>query len=135
MKVYTLLALVPLALSSPLTSAAEGPKHHMQPQSSMEMSQMHIDKMEAHMKDMKKEMAEIRQLKDPDQKKARLQKHMQDMAKMMQEMHKMRPEMSPSETAAHLQMVEKRVDLLQDLFNQMLQSQLVKEGLFYETYD
>jgi phage shock protein A len=135
MKAYTLLVLVPLALSSPLILAAEEPKHHMQSQSSMGMSQTHIDQMEAHMKDMKKEMAEIRQIKDTNKRKARLQKHMQSMANMMQEMHKMRPEMSSSETTVHLQMIEKRVDLLQDFFNLMLQSQLVKEGLFYKTYD
>ena len=105
----------------------------MQSQSSMGMSQAHIDQMEAHMKDMKKEMAEIRQIKDPDKRKTRLQKHMQDMAKMMHEMHEMRPKMSSSETAVHLRMIEKRVDLLQDLFNLMLQSQLAKEGLFYKT--
>lgn len=134
MKAYTLLALVPLALGSPLTTAIGG-QHHMQSKPSMGAAQMHIDQMESHMKEMSKDMAEIRQIKDPDQRKARLQKHMQGMAKMMQEMHKMRPEMSPSETAVHLQMVEKRVDLLQDLFNQMLQSQMVDEGLFFKTYD
>lgn len=135
MKAYTLLALLPLALGSPLTSAAEDPQHHMKSDPSMGMAQTHIDQMEAHMKEMSKEMDEIHKIKDPYKRKTALQKHMQDMAQMMQKMHEMRPQMSPSETAAHLQMVEKRVDLLQDLVNQMLKRQMVDEGLFYKTYD
>lgn len=134
MKAYTLLALVPLTLSSSQTAAAQELKQNIQSQPSMGPAQEHIDQMEVYMKEMSKDMAEIRLLLDPYERKVRLQRHMQSMAKMMREMHRIRPKMSPSETAAHLRMVEKRVDMLQYLIDQILQSQMVKEGLF-KTYD
>ncbi|MEN8132500.1 MAG: hypothetical protein ABFS45_20430 [Pseudomonadota bacterium] len=137
MKSYTLLTLAALALSSPLVLAAGdvgGHPGHQKFSFSIAEAQSHIDQMQAHMQEMRKEMAAIHQLKDSDERETRLRKHLNDMAKMMQEMRKMRPQMSPKESAVHLQMVEQRVDLLQDLVDQMLKSKMAwDEGTFYDS--
>jgi protein subunit release factor A len=136
MKPYTLLTIAALALSSPLALAAgDGGGHPGHKKSSYGSSeaQHHIDQMQAHMQEMRKKMAEIRQIKDSDERKTRLRNHLRDMAKMMQEMRKPRPQ---TEASVHLQMVEKRVDLLQDLVNQMLMSKMMwDEGTFYEVLE
>ena len=140
MKAYTLLAAVLLVLASPLSFSAEGGRmtHHPdmkgRPADMAEMS-AHMDQMQTHMKEMRIEMAEIAQIKDPDKRKARLQKHMQEMAKMMKGMHDLTPMMTQEETKAHLAMVERRVDLLQELLDQLLKSQMISEGAFYKTFD
>lgn len=135
MKAHTFLAIALLALTSPTIFAAgerEGQPFHRAVSEDSSEARMHVEQMETHMKEMRKEMAEIYQIKDSDERKTRLREHLADMAKMMQEMRKMRPHMSPPETAAHLQMVDNRLDLLQDLVDQMLKSQMMSDE---DTFD
>jgi hypothetical protein len=139
MKAYTLLAAVLLAFINPLAFSAEGGgmTHHPDMKGGASMAEMsaHMDQMQSHLKAMRKEMAEIAQIKDPDEREARLRKHLQEMAKMMKGMRDLTPVMTPAETKAHLAMVERRVDLLQELVDQILQRDVIAEGTFPKTHE
>ena len=126
MKTYPLLAILVLALTSPL-ALGEGPPGKFPGVTHPGMAEVreHLDQMQAHMKTMRQEMAEISQIKAPEERMKRLQTHLQGMAKMMQDMHDIRPMMSSTELTSHVKLVEKRMDVLQDLVDLMLNSQMI----------
>ena len=129
MKTYPLVALLVLALTSSLALGGGPPgKYPGVNHSSIAEMSAHLDQMQAHLKDMRQEMAEISQIKEPNERIRRLQKHLQGMAKLMQDMHDMRPMMSPTELTTHVELVERRMDVLQDLMDQILKSQIIMNG-------
>lgn len=88
----------------------------------MSSSQMgHMKQMDAHMETMKKEMAEIRAIKDPMERKRRMGAHMKNMSAMMAKMHANHPDMSGAHQQAHIELLEKRVDILEESLNQVFE--------------
>ena len=126
MKLYTSIALAALLGVSSIASVTAGP-----------MSMDHMNKMHTHMQEMNQEMTTIRQIKDPKERRARMQKHLQGMSAMMKDMHKNQPMMSGDDQQAHIQMLEKRVDLLQEMMTQVVevQTETFSGGGLIETYD
>lgn len=91
----------------------------------------HMEKMDAHMATMKKEMAEIRTIKDPMERKRKMRAHMKEMSGMMTTMHASHPNMSGADQQTHIRLLEKRVDLLEESVNQVFEH----ETFDIETYD
>ena len=81
----------------------------------------HMKQMDAHMNTMKKEMAEIRAIKDPIERKRRMGAHMKDMSAMMAKMHANHPDMSGADQQTHIKLLEKRVDILEESLNQVFE--------------
>ena len=114
MKIQSLLLSTALVLTPAFASAAGG--HGMD-----------MNKMQAHMQSMQAEMAQIRTIKDPAARKAALEKHMQGMMSMMQGMGHGKMAGSESQDIAYL---NQRVDLLESMVNQMVQSRAASYGIY-----
>jgi|GEM_PF-4262421 len=112
MKPYSTIVLTILLGASSMAMAAGG-----------SMSMDHMNKMQTHMQEMRQEMTTIRQIKDPKERHARMKKHLQGMSSMMKEMHNNHPMMSGDDQQAHMQMLEKRLDLLQEMMTQVVEVQ------------
>jgi len=110
MKIKTLVLSTALVLT-PVFASAAGMSSDM-------------DTMQAHMKSMQTEMAQIRAIKDPAARKAAMQKHMQGMMSMMQGMQGMD---HGNQDVAYL---NQRVDLLESMVNQMVQSRAASYGIY-----
>lgn len=88
-------------------------------------------KMQAHMQSMQTEMAQIRAIKDPTARKAAMQKHMQGMVSMMQGMQGMNHgKMMAGSDHQDIAYLSQRVDLLQNMVNQMVQSRAASYGIY-----
>ena len=120
MKIQTLILSTALILAPVLasTASAEGMSGDM-------------SKMQAHMQSMQTEMAQIRAIKDPTARKAAMQKHMQGMMGMMQGMDGMdHSKMMGGADHQDIAYLNQRVDLLQDMVNQMVQSRAASYGIY-----
>ncbi len=125
MKVVTATILSAALVSSTAVFAGNG---HM---SSMD----HMNQMQTHMQQMKMEMAKIQQLKDSKARHARMQKHLENMSSMMKTMHEKNPKMSGEDVGMHMKMLEKRLDLLQDMMTQVVEVQTVTFPAILEPTD
>lgn len=116
MKIKTLVLSAALVLTPAFASAGQP---------------MNMDQMHAHMKSMEAEMAQIRAIKDPAERKAAMKKHMEQMMGMMQGMqgveHGKMMAGSVSQDVAYL---NDRVDLLEAMVNQMVQSRAASYGIY-----
>ena len=120
MKIQTLILSTALILAPTfaVTAGAEGMSSDM-------------SKMQAHMQSMQTEMAQIRAIKDPSARKAAMQKHMEGMMSMMQGMQGMNhSKMMAGSSAQDIAYLNERVDLLQDMINQMVQSRAASYGIY-----
>lgn len=118
MKMKTIVLSTALALAPAFASASSG--HDVD---------ANMAKMEAHMKAMEGEMQAIRSIKDPTARKQAMENHMQGMMEMMHGMHAM-PVMSGSSDVEQLAYLSKRVDLLQAMMDQMVQSRAASYGVY-----
>ena len=120
MKLKTLVLSTALVLTPAFASAAGG--HDMN---------ANMDKMQAHMKSMETEMAQIRAIKDPTARKEAMQKHMQEMMGMMQGMQGMdHGKMMAGSDTQDVAYLAQRVDLLEAMINQMVQSRAASYGIY-----
>ena len=118
MKIKTLILSIALVLTPVFAFAAGG-------------HDMNMDKMQAHMKSMETEMAQIRAIKDPTARKAAMQKHMQGMMSMMQGMESMdHGKMMAGSDAQDVAYLNQRVDLLEAMVNQLVQSRAASYGIY-----
>ncbi len=148
MKAYILpAAIISLTLSSPLALAAgtdTGHQMHHPSSTGQPTADRHIKRMEDHLKEMRVEMTEIRQLKDPKEQKKRLDAHMRGMMKMMLDMRENGSMMAQGgmegatmeERMAgmmkHQALMEKRMEMMQALMEQMLQNQALSNDVFLD---
>ena len=123
MKPYALITLAAL-LGVGTVAMAAGEESGMSMHSGEAMpAEMHMRQMETHMKAMQTELDAISKIKNPAERRARLQKHLQGMTDMMHQMNEARPMMTAKEQQAHLKMIEKRLDLLQLMLTQVVETQ------------
>jgi len=107
----------------------------------MSMDQMnkmdHMGKMQTHLQEMRMEMTSIRLIKDPRERRLQMQKHLLGMTSMMNAMHNIYPKMSEMDQQVHMQMLEKRLDLLQEMIMQVVevQYQEISDDTDIPTYD
>jgi hypothetical protein len=117
MNMKTLFIAGAFALTPVLATAADG--------------HMDMSKMQAHMQTMEAEMTQIAAIKDPSARKAAMQKHMQGMMSMMAGMkgmdHAKGMGGSGDQQIAYL---NERVDMLEAMVNQMVQSRAVSYGIY-----
>jgi len=118
---YMILSAALLGAGTVATAADKEAGMSMHSGGSMSMS--HMEQMEAHMQEMQKEMAEIKQIKDPAERRGRMQKHLQEMTAMMHKLNEDHPSMSGQEQQLHLKMLESRLDLLQGMLTQVVEVQ------------
>ncbi len=88
----------------------------------------HMEQMETHLKKMDAEMQAINRIMDPKEKRARMQQHLKEMTRMMHNMNENMPTMSSQEQGLHMQMLEKRLDLLQQMMTQVVDAQAASFG-------
>lgn len=118
MKIKTLVITTALALSPTFAFAGSGHASNMQ-------------MMEAHMQSMKGEMAQIRAIKDPTARKQAMQKHMTEMMAMMQGMQGMdHGAMMSGSEGQSIAYLTQRVDLLEGMIGQMVQSRAASYGIY-----
>lgn len=123
MKTYTLVTLVALLGAGTMAMAA-GEESGMAMHSAGALSaETHMAQMETHLKQMKLEMDAISKIKDPVERRARYKEHMKEMTNMMHQMNEARPTMTAKEQQAHSKMLEKRLDLLQQMLTQVVEIQ------------
>jgi len=122
MKIQSLVLSSALSLAMVLTPVMAATNGGM----SGDMATMH-----AHMQSMQTEMAQIHAIKDPAARKAAMQKHMQGMMGMMKGMEGMdHGKMMAGSDAQDIAYLSQRVDLLQDMVNQMVQSRAASYGIY-----
>jgi hypothetical protein len=117
MNMKTLFIVGAIALSPVVATAGSG--------------HMDMSAMQAHMQTMDAEMAKIAAIKDPAARKAAMKKHMEGMMAMMSGMkgmdHAKGMAGSSDQDVAYL---SQRVDMLEGMVNQLVQSRAVSYGIY-----
>jgi hypothetical protein len=138
-------AIVACVLAAPIVSAQEK-SAPAKPAMSMEMDK-HMSQMQENMKTMQQQMEKIRATTDPTERQKLMQEHMQAMQECMKTMRGMGGPMAmgsgqPGGTAKgghkhmaggdmmqHHEMMEKRMDMMQMMMEQMMQHDQAKESM------
>ncbi|WP_395400977.1 hypothetical protein ACHMW6_25385 [Pseudoduganella sp. UC29_106] len=130
-------AIVACALSAPIVSAQE---KTVPVTSSMGMNKQ----MQENMKEMQHQMEKFQATTDPKERQKLMQEHMQSMQESMKEMHGMggsmmssdqhggvtkgdHKNMAKGDMMKHHDMMEKRMDMMQMMMEQMVQHQKAQE--------
>ena len=138
--------LIACALSVPIVSAQEKTTP-AKPAMSMDMDKQ-MPQMQENMKRMQQQMEKIRATSDPTERQKLMQEHMQAMQENMKMMHGMagpmmigsgrdsammmggkKGGMTPSDMMKRDEMLEKRMDMMQMMMEQMVQHDHVAESM------
>ena len=131
-------AIVASVLSVPVVSAQDKPVS-AKPATSMDMDK-HMSQMQQNMKTMHVQMEKLRTTTDPNERQKLMQEHMQSMQENMKTMRNMggpmmmgsgqsggtmamgrQKDMAGGEMIQHQAMMEKRMDMMQMMMEQMVQ--------------
>jgi hypothetical protein len=134
-------AIVVCALSAPIVSAQE----KNAPVNSSMGTNKQMPRMQENMKEMQLQMEKIQATSDPKERQKLMQEHMQSMQENMKEMHGMggsmmmsgdqrggvakddHKDMAKGGMMKHHDMMEKRMDMMQMMMEQMVQHQKAQE--------
>ena len=131
-----LAAILSAALSVPIASAQET-STPAKPAMSMEMNKQ-MPQMQENMKKMQQQMEKIRATSDPKERQKLMQEHMQSMQENMKAMHGMggpmmmadkKGGMTEGDMMKRHEMMEKRVDMMQMMMEQMMQHNQAIESM------
>ena len=140
MKTSILVAAIVCALSTPIVSAQDK-SAPAKPAMGMDMDK-HMSQMQENMKKMQQQMEKLRATTDPKERQKLMQEHMQTMQENMKAMRSMggpmmmgsgqrggtagmakggHKDMAGGDTMKHHEMMEKRMDMMQMMMEQMMQ--------------
>ena len=120
-------AIVACALSAPIVSAQEKPAPD-KPAMNMELDK-HMSQMQEKMKAMQAQMDEIRNTTDPKKRQKLMQEHMQENMKAMHGMGGQKGDMKDGNMMKRHEMMEKRIDMMQMMMEQMMRRDQMKESM------
>ena len=142
-------AIVACALSAPIVSAQEKPAP-AKPAMNMDMDK-HMSQMLEKMKAMQAQMGRIHKTTDPKERQKLMQEHMQAMQENMKTMHGMggpmmmgsgqrggmmmggkKGGMTEGDMMKRHEMMEKRIDMMQMMMEQMMQRDQAMESMPYK---